>query len=75
MLKQHTPSPQHQQTLLEILQSRPDTDAYYQVYFRRTDYYVIRWLRALGSKVEVILPWDLRQEMAMEVQNTWNLYK
>jgi CRISPR-associated protein (TIGR03985 family) len=74
-LKQHTSNPQNLQTLLEILQSRPVADAYYQVYFRRTDYYVVRWLRALGSKVEVIFPWDLRQEMAMEAQNTWNLYK
>ena len=74
-IKQYTPSPQHRQAILEILQSRPTTDAYYQVYYRATDYYVVRWLRALGSKVEVILPWDLRQEMALEIQNTWNLYK
>lgn len=75
LIKQHTPNPEHRQALLEILQSRPTTDAYYQVYYRVTDFYVVRWLRALGSKVEVLMPWDLRQEMVLEIQNTWNLYK
>nr|WP_248277718.1 TIGR03985 family CRISPR-associated protein [Brasilonema sp. UFV-L1] len=75
LIKQYTPNPEQRQAILEILQSRPHTDAYYQVYYRVTDYYVVRWLRALGSKVEVLLPWDLRQEMALEIQNTWNLYK
>ncbi len=58
-----------------ILQSRPTTDAYYQVTYRVTDYYPLRWLRALGSQVELLLPWHLREEMATEIQNTWNLYK
>lgn len=75
LIKQNTPNPKQRQDLLEVLQSRPTTDAYYQVYYRDTDYYVIRWLRALGSKVEILLPWELRQEIALEIQNTWNLYK
>lgn len=75
LIKQYTRLPEHRQKLLEILESRPSTDAYYQAYYRVTDYYVVRWLRALGSKVEVLLPWELRQEMALELQNTWNLYK
>lgn len=75
LIKQYTPNPEQRQAILEILQSRPHTDAYYQVYYRVTDYYVVRWLRALGSKVEVLLPWELRQEMALEIQNSWNLYK
>ncbi|ARV59017.1 CRISPR-associated protein [Nostocales cyanobacterium HT-58-2] len=75
LIKQYILNSEDRQTLLEILQSRPTTDAYYQVYYRVTDYYVVRWLRALGSKVEVLLPWNLRQEMAQEIQNTWNLYK
>jgi CRISPR-associated protein (TIGR03985 family) len=75
LIKQYTPNPDNRQILLDILQSRPSTDIYYQVKYRLTDYYVVRWLRALGSQVEVLLPWDLRQEMVIESQNTWNLYK
>lgn len=75
LIKQYTPNPDNRQILLDIIQSRPTTDIYYQVKYRLTDYYVVRWLRALGSKVEVLLPWDMRQEMVLESQNTWNLYK
>ena len=35
----------------------------------------LRWLRALGSEVEILLPWDLRQKMAVEIQKTRNLYQ
>lgn len=75
LIQQYTLNPERREAILEILQSRPSTDAYYQVDYRVTDYYVLRWLRALGSNVEVLLPWNLRQEMALEIQNTWNLYK
>ncbi len=75
LLQQTEPNSKQQQTLLEILKSRSNQDIYYQIYYRDTDYYVIRWLRALGSKIEVLLPWKLRQEMTLEIQNTWNLYK
>ncbi len=75
LIKQYTPNPEHRQNLLEILQSRPTTDIYYQVYYRVTDYYVVRWLRALGSKVEVLLPWDLRLQMAEDIKDAWNRYR
>lgn len=75
LITQYTPNPEERSALLEILQSRPIADAYYQLYYRNTDYYPLRWLRALGSKVEILLPWHLRREMAREIQNTWNLYK
>ena len=75
LIKQIRRSPEQRQALLEILQSCPSTDTYYMAFYRVTDYHVVRRLRALGSKVEVLLPLNLRQEMAMEVQNTWNLYK
>ena len=75
LITQYTPNPEERSALLEILQSHPTTDAYYQLYYRNTDYYPLRWLRALGSKVEILLPWHLRREMAREIQNTWNLYK
>lgn len=75
LIKQYTPNPVHRKTLLEVLQSRPTTDVYYQLSYRVTDYYVVRWLRALGSKVEVLIPWQLREDMASEIQLTINLYK
>ncbi|MEH1789777.1 MAG: TIGR03985 family CRISPR-associated protein [Nostoc sp.] len=75
LIKQNTLNSKHQKTILETLQSRPNTDAYYEVDCRVKDYYVLRWLRALGSQVEVLLPLNLRQEMADEIQNLWNLYK
>jgi CRISPR-associated protein (TIGR03985 family) len=75
LITQYTPNPEERSTLLEILHSRPTTDAYYQLYYRNTDYYPLRRLRALGSKVEILLPWHLREEMAREIQNTWNLYQ
>ncbi|MDZ8227619.1 TIGR03985 family CRISPR-associated protein [Nostoc sp. ChiVER01] len=75
LIKQNTLNAEHQKNILETLQSRPSTDAYYQVDYRVNDYYVLRWLRALGSKVEVLLPLNLRQQMAEESRNLWNLYK
>lgn len=75
LITQYTPNPKQREALLDTLQSRPTTDAYYQVYYRVTDYHPLRWLRALGSQVEILLPWDLRAKMAVEIQNTWNLYQ
>ncbi|NEP57874.1 MAG: TIGR03985 family CRISPR-associated protein [Symploca sp. SIO2G7] len=75
LIRQYTPNPEQRQDLLEVLQSRPTTDIYYQVDYRLTDYYVMRWIRALGSKVEVLLPLELRQSMALDIQLTGNHYK
>ncbi|NJR18400.1 MAG: TIGR03985 family CRISPR-associated protein [Calothrix sp. CSU_2_0] len=74
LLQQHILEQEHQRVILNILQSRPSSDAYYQVNYRVTDYYVIRWLRALGAKVEVLLPCNLRQEMASEIKDMFNIY-
>lgn len=73
-IKQHTSKPEQRKILLEILQSRPINDIYYQAHYRVGDYSVIRWLRALGSKVEVMFPWELRQKIASEIQKIWDLY-
>jgi CRISPR-associated protein (TIGR03985 family) len=75
LITQYTANPEHRKILLETLHSRPTTDAYYHVYYRQTDYVVLRWLRALGSKVEVLCPWSLRQDMTLELQQAWNLYR
>ncbi|KOP23922.1 CRISPR-associated protein [Hapalosiphon sp. MRB220] len=74
LIQQYVIDKKHQAEILNILKFRPNTDAYYRVNYRTTDYYVIRWLRALGSKVEVLLPWKLRQEMTREIQEVLNLY-
>lgn len=75
LLRQHTPDPEHRSTLLEILQSRSPTDAYYKAQYRATDYHVTRRLRAIGPEVEVLLPWDLRQQMTLDIQQTWSRYR
>jgi len=75
LIKQHTQNPEHRQSLLEILQSRSPTDAYYQAKYRVTDYHVLRRLRALGPEVEILLPWDLREKIAQHIQQTWNHYR
>lgn len=75
LIRQHVRDTENQKSLLKILQNRPNTDAYYRVNYRFTDFYVIRWLRALGAKVEVLLPVDLRHEISHEIQNIYNLYR
>ncbi|MBE9186349.1 TIGR03985 family CRISPR-associated protein [Microcoleus sp. LEGE 07076] len=75
LIAQYTPNPEHREAILKTLQSRPADDAYYQVTYRVTDYHPLRWLRALGSQVEILLPWDLRQKIAVEIQKTANLYQ
>lgn len=75
VLKQHTPNPEHRDTLLEILQYRSPNDAYYTAQYRVTDYHVIRRLRALGSEVEILSPWELREKIALDIQHSWNHYR
>ncbi|MGF1673721.1 MAG: TIGR03985 family CRISPR-associated protein [Rivularia sp. (in: cyanobacteria)] len=75
IINQYTRNLEHRKAILKTLQSRPNTDAYYCIDYRIADYSVLRWLRANGSKVEVLFPWELRQEMAQEIQNTYNLYQ
>lgn len=75
LLRQYTPDPEHRSTLLEILQSRSPTDAYYKAQYRATDYHVTRRLRVIGPEVEVLLPWDLRQQMTLDIQQTWSRYR
>lgn len=75
LVQQHTQDTKHRQALSTVLLSRSPIDAYYKAKYRVTDYHVIRRLRALGPEVEVLLSWDLRQQMVLDIQNTWNQYK
>jgi CRISPR-associated protein (TIGR03985 family) len=50
-------------------------DGYYTLKYRRGDNTVIMRLRAWCPNVEVLLPWDLRQRMKKDMQETWKLYE
>ena len=65
----------HKQQLNKILKSRSPHDIYCRVNYRKDDYNVIMRLRAWGAKVEVLSPWDLRQIMTENIQETWKLYQ
>ncbi|NJO47205.1 MAG: TIGR03985 family CRISPR-associated protein [Oscillatoriales cyanobacterium RM2_1_1] len=66
--------PEQRQKLLKVLQGRSQ-DVYCRLNYRQDDYNVIMRLRAWGPQVEVLLPWDLRELMARDIQNTWKLYQ
>lgn len=73
LIRQQTKS-QLQQTLLAILKSRPKQDAYYFAYYREGDTNVEQRLRAWRPNCEVLLPWELRQSIAKEVETEFRLY-
>lgn len=60
--------------LMTQVKNHPD-DGYYNLPYRKTENSVIIRLRAWCPNVEVILPWDLRQRMQQDMQQTWELYK
>ncbi|NEO54045.1 MAG: TIGR03985 family CRISPR-associated protein [Okeania sp. SIO3B5] len=66
---------EQKQQLLRVLKSRSPKDIYCRVNYRKDDYNVIMRLRAWGAKVEVLSPWDLRQTMTENIQDTWKLYR
>lgn len=74
LIKKSGQTSEQQKFLLDILQRFPN-DAYYQVYYRIDDNNVIMRLRAWGAKVEVLLPEDLRQRIAADAREIWELYQ
>ena len=56
------------------IRNNPD-DGYYTLKYRQGDNTVIMRLRAWCPNVEVLLPWDLRQRMKKDMQETWKLYE
>lgn len=75
LIRQNTPNPHQQQTLLKVLHSRPRDHAYYQVYYRDGDNNVGLRLRSWRPLGEVLLPWELRQTLAKEVEEEAKLYR
>ncbi|MEM6435769.1 MAG: TIGR03985 family CRISPR-associated protein [Cyanobacteria bacterium P01_D01_bin.115] len=63
-----------QQQLLTILQTRSPEDAYYTAIYREHDPNVHQRLRAWRPRVEVLLPFALRQRFAQEVRQEARLY-
>ncbi|AFZ11538.1 hypothetical protein Cri9333_0592 [Crinalium epipsammum PCC 9333] len=81
-IRDYAPNQEEEKLLNDILQSLPvqQTDenfpyAYYTADYRINDNNVIMRLRAWGQKVEVLLPGDLRQRMAKDIEETWQLYQ
>ncbi len=75
LLQQKIQQLEQKQSLLKILYSCSPTDIYYKAKYRIDDNNVIMRLRAWGLKMEVLLPWNLRQRMIDDVQDTYNLYQ
>jgi CRISPR-associated protein (TIGR03985 family) len=65
---------ENQRILLANLESR-SSDIYCRVPYRVDDNNVVMRLRAWGAKVEVILPWDLRERMTQDMRDVWKLYQ
>ncbi len=65
----------NQQHLLQALVSRSSQDAYYRAIYRHDDPNVRQRLRAWRPHVEVLLPWDLRKQVAEEVKRELKFYQ
>jgi CRISPR-associated protein (TIGR03985 family) len=63
-----------QSKLLKVWRSRSEQDAYYQAHYRQGDPNVWQRLRAWRPHVEVLLPWELRQQFAQEVNQEGQFY-
>jgi CRISPR-associated protein (TIGR03985 family) len=74
LIQRHTSDATQRQALLRIWQARSPQDAYYQAQYRQSDPNVLLRLRAWRPRMEVMLPWDLRQQMALEVEQERRLY-
>jgi CRISPR-associated protein (TIGR03985 family) len=74
LIKKYSANLEQQQTLLQIIANRSPEDAYYRVQYRHGDHNVIMRLRAWRPRVEVFLPWDMRQNIARDVAREFQIY-
>jgi len=65
---------EQQSILLKVLENRSSRDAYYTLQYRHLDNNVVMRLRAWGPKVEILLPYDLRQKFAEDIAKELQLY-
>ncbi len=68
-------TPEQNEQLLLILRSRPHKDVYCRVEYHVGDRTAIMRLRAWGQQVEVLSPWDLRQQMREDINELWKMYE
>ncbi len=62
------------QIMLKLWHQRSPQDAYYMAQYRHNDPNVHQQLRAWRPHVEVLLPWDLREQMIQEMEREWYFY-
>ena len=70
LIRQHT---SHKQALLNVIEDCQD--AYYCAKYRDGDINVVHRLRSWRPNAEVLLPWELRQQMAKEAATEAKLYQ
>jgi CRISPR-associated protein (TIGR03985 family) len=73
LVKKNAQTETQRRQLLSVL-SRYREDPYYQLYYRVEDNDVVMRLRAWGSYVEVLLPWQLREKMSKDLCQAWRTY-
>ena len=66
---------QYQLLINKINQYSQQQYAFYTLQYRIGDYAVIRRLRDWSYHVEILLPWQLRQEISNGIATNWNRYK
>ena len=77
IVEQLTPDKEQQSLQVQLFNkiARAQNDAYYSLRYRVGDNNVIMRLRAWGFNVEVLLPWELRQRMKVDMEKNWKLYE
>ncbi|WP_026073199.1 TIGR03985 family CRISPR-associated protein [Nodosilinea nodulosa] len=63
-----------QAKLLALWRKRSPDDAYYQAQYRQNDPNVRQRLRAWRPHVEILLPWELRQQTIQDISQEMTLY-
>lgn len=67
-------NPEQKTELLKVLANRSPHDAYYSLQYRNGDHNVTMRLRAWRPKVEILLPYDIRQRIAADITKEIGLY-
>lgn len=74
LIETHVTDRQQRQAILNIWEKRSPHDAYYRVRYRQDDPNVLLRLRAWRPKIEILSPWSLRQKIAQEVAQEYQMY-
>jgi CRISPR-associated protein (TIGR03985 family) len=61
--------------LLRVLANRSQKDAYYTLQYRHGDHNVTMRLRAWRPRIEILLPYDLRQKVTADIVKEIGLYQ